>query len=157
MEEEIVAPDFEIGITGEKSPEDVWHSDSGSSDREGAQESAPETRERKTEANTETQLRKLLNIGKSTTGAAESTPRQRSKQRRISRSRSVTASNTPVEDQEMGKPRYTCPTEIAEIFAQEISPEDLCSLSAMKHGTPSAVREVMPNATVKQVCQMCKL
>ena len=27
----------------------------------------------------------------------------------------------------------------------------------MKNGTPSAVREVMPTASVEQICQMCKL
>ena len=50
-----------------------------------------------------------------------------------------------------------CPTKISEIFNKEISPKKLCILSAMKHGTPSAVHEIMPDASVAQICQMCKL
>ena len=44
-----------------------------------------------------------------------------------------------------------------DIFDQKISSEEMCAISAMRHGTPYDVREVMPDVTVKQICQMCKL
>ena len=50
-----------------------------------------------------------------------------------------------------------CPIKISGICNEEISRKKLCILSAMKHGTPSTVHEISSDATVAQICQICKL
>ena len=79
------------------------------------------------------------------------------KRQKVSRSKSITASRVPKDGRDTGKIPYAFPSRIADIFNQKISAEELCALSAMRHGTPYDVREMMPEATVKQICQMCKL
>ena len=151
-EEAEVAPDFDIGIIGDRNSPDAWQSEAGTSENE-------QTQIKRVESNpdTERQLRRLLSIQDTLPTDDEQDFRSESKRRRLSVSRSVTASRIPMKKHPSEKPDYTCPSKIAEIFNQDISSENLFVLSAMKNGTPSAVREVMPTASVQQICQMCKL
>ena len=55
------------------------------------------------------------------------------------------------------KEGYTSPTEIAKIFRNMITADELCQLSAMLDGTPSDVKWIIPKASVDQICKMCEL
>ena len=121
------------------------------------QDDAPTPQDEIVGFKTERQLRRLLNIQDILPVDEEKLHRLKPKRRRVSRSRSITASRVPKDGRDTGKPSYACPSRIADIFDQKISSEQLCALSAMRHGTPYDVRETMPDATVEQICQMCKL
>ena len=154
-------PDFDIGINDEE-PRDVWRSESEGpkarhwSDSDDAQSGTAVAQER-TEGFAGQKLRKLLDIQDSRSDGSGTVRRRSSKRRRRSRSRSRSKSGIPRVVQTSDRPSYVCPTKISEIFNEEISPKKLCILSAMKHGTTSAVHEIMPDASVAQICQMCKL
>ena len=55
------------------------------------------------------------------------------------------------------KRKLYIPAKIIEIFDGAISSENLCILSEMKVGSPSAVRKVMPQASAKQIYQVVEL
>ena len=111
----------------------------------------------KSDNNTERQLKRLLNIQQETVPTGDEQERRTlSKRRRLSVSRSTTSSRSEKKPK-TEKAYYTCPSKIAEIFNWKISSDSLCALSAAEDGTPSLVREVMPRASIKQICQMCKL
>ena len=110
----------------------------------------------RSENNTERQLKRLLNIQESEPTDDEQERRTSSKRRRLSVSRSTTSSRSEKKPK-TEKAYYTCPSKIAEIFKWKISSDSLCALSAVEGGTPSLVRKVMPMASIKQICQMCKL
>ena len=63
----------------------------------------------------------------------------------------------PKDEDALGNVNYISPAKIIEIFDGVISSENLCILSEMKVGSPSAVRKVMPQASAKQICQVVEL
>ena len=165
MEDSIISPDFDIGISEDANTQDVWRSDS--SDTEGSQPSVdarqPEDKDKGEEIKpspkngTEQQLKKLLNIKERQTSASRSRRRHRSKRRRVSPSRSKTTDHSDTENAADRGSSYISPTKIADIFENGISPEKLCELSTLKHGSPATVLKIMPKASVKQICQMVHL
>ena len=106
------------------------------------------------EPTTSQRLKNLLEISDKQPDVSMDTTRLSSKKRRFSRSRS---SSTAHKRRRKEEPFYICPSKISEIFKGEISPKKLCSLSAIKRGTPSVVLDIIPTASTVQICQMCKL
>ena len=91
------------------------------------------------------------------TDVEEKASPSRTKRRRLSRSISRSPVKKPRKDEPSQIASYTCPTQIADIFDRKISAKQLCTLSAITHGTPEKVREIVPGATIDQICQMVKL
>ena len=52
---------------------------------------------------------------------------------------------------------YTSPSKIAKIFRNMLTTDALCKLSTMQSGSSSDVKEIIPNASVDQICKMCDL
>ena len=99
---------------------------------------------------TKLQLQRLLNITDKPNETENSDERD-SKRLRLSRTVSRSKSSHGK------KPYYTDPSEIVGIFGTKLSPQSLCSLSTMTHGTPAEILKVVKNASVSQICKMCKL
>ena len=145
MENEVITPDFGIGITDYGNEKDAWQSDSDSVDD---MTPVSEVRDREqdcftddhAEENDKTIAQQIEDIFK-TNEPRVSVPPRGIKRRRVSQSTAIPSGREAA-------PVYTCPTRIAEIFGKKISPEDLCTLSAIKHVSPDAVREIIPGATV---------
>ena len=151
MEIEEIGPDFEIGITDRRESQESQHS-TVSSSVDHSEESREEAKH-----TTEQQIAKLLNIEKSQLNSPTPPRRQRRKRRRLSRSRSTSPSRYTQEEVTSKKSHFLPPSRVADIFDRKISPEELCSLSALKDGSPAAVFKIVPEATVDQICKMCKL
>ena len=81
--------------------------------------------------------------------------------KRVKRHRSPSLSRHDVKpvktEDRIEKEGYTSPTEIAKIFRNMITADELCQLSAMLDGTPSDVKWIIPKASVDQICKMCEL
>ena len=88
---------------------------------------------------------------------SSSAKRRSSKRKRSSRSRSTTADHGLQEERIPEKQSYLSPARIVDIFGKDISPENLCALSALKYCSQAAVFRIMPSATVEQICQMVEL
>ena len=101
-------------------------------------------------------LEKLLNLPALLPDSSRSERVRKSKRRRSSLSSYRTADHEPQYDSAK-EYSYIPPTKIADIFAGKLSSKTLCELSAMKCGSPSAVRRIMPNASVDQICRMANL
>lgn len=106
---------------------------------------------------TEQRLRRLLEIEEARSSADTAICLRRPKRQRESRSRSVPPRAESRQKRTSKKVAYICPTKIADIFDRKISSEDLCALSATTHGSPMTVREIIPGATVDQICKMVEL
>ena len=148
----------EIGLNfDEQTPDTNESKDRWQSDSQSASES-PETSNKEQDndtigpeegvkRSTGAQLKRLMEVNEP----------QSKKRQRVSESEAIPDSQKSKERQVTKKTLYTCPTKIAEIFNRKISSKDLCALSAIKDGSPDAVIEVIPDATVDQICKMCKL
>ena len=102
-------------------------------------------------------LEKLLNLPALLPDSSRSERVRKSKRRRSSPSSYRTAYHEPQYDSAKENSSYIPPTKIADIFAGMLSSKTLCELSAMKCGSPSAVRRIMPDASVDQICRMVNL
>ena len=90
--------------------------------------------------------------------ADDSDGEKRGKKRPGSLSPSENSSGeTSNSDQAKGADKYISPCIIAKIIRNKIDPKTLCQLSAMSSGTPSQIRKLVPNVSVKQICKMCEL
>ena len=137
--------DFESHSSQERAIEDTWHSDN---------EPSPS---RATSEDQRSQASKNSDESESSESSEDSPiwPRG-SKRRRLSISRSK-ATEQVVPKKPEGQDSYKSPTKIAKIFGRDISPKDLCKLSSLKCCSPTAVLQIMPKATVKQICKIVEL
>ena len=106
---------------------------------------------------TEQRLKRLLEIEEARSSADTTIRLRRLKRQRESRSRSVPPHAESRQVKTSKKVEYICPRKIADVFDRKISSEDLCALSAITHGSPMTVREIIPGATVDQICKMVEL
>ena len=161
MSEDEVCPDFDIGISdGDeqdivRSGTDTVQSDSRSeTDKSVSAQQAEEPGQ----AESLLKLRELLVMPVGPPAIPSSSQGRRSRSRRLSRGRSIAVRRSVVRGKKSPKrSSYLCPSKISDIFGSEISPKDLCLLSELKVGSPTAVRELVPRATIAQICKMCKL
>ena len=162
MEDKEIGLDFNIGKSPERPKQDVWESssesssskqDSGSndgqtSDKNGVDGEAVTTTARKPE--------EVIKPG--VTQSSEDSPIWPSRRkRRLSISRSKSGALESHDEPKTVQQRYISPTKIAEIFKGAISPAKLCQLSELKHGSPTAVHKIMPDASVDQICRVVEL
>ena len=133
MDMEEIGSDFEVGIIDRRESQESWHSMASSSvDR--SEEPLEEVKH-----TTEQQIEKLLKIEKPQSNSPTPSRRQRRKRRRLSRSRSTSPSQHTQVEVTSEKPHFLPPSRIADIFDRKISSHELCSLSALKDGSPAAV------------------
>ena len=151
MDGEEIGPDFEVGITDRGESQESRHS-TVSSSVDHSEESLEEAKH-----TTEKRIAKLLKIEKSQSNSPTPPRPQRRKRRRLSRSRSTSPSRYTQKEVTSKKPQFLPPSRVADIFDRKISPQELCSLSALKDGSPAAVFKIIPEATVDQICELCKL
>ena len=159
ISEEEVCPDFDIGISG-GGAQDVQHSDSEQSDSslDNSQKEIEKDSLDPDELGEIKQLEKILNVPDNQTDDSDSTADRGSKRQRLSRSGSETSNEKEkIKKRNPRKQFYICPTEISDVFGGKISSENLCRLSAMRYGSPTVIKELIPEATVPQICGMCKL
>ena len=161
MDSEEVGPDFEIGITDKGKTDESWQSSASDSVKHSAsaedptEKTIPVEQQEEEKTLTEQQLSRVLKGNQLQT--SRSRPRRRrSKRRRSSQTRSISASR---ETQGAAIPErpFISPSRIAKIFDKKISVKNLCALSALKHGSPTAIHKIMPTATIDQICQMAEL
>ena len=166
MDSEDIGLDFDCDISPEKPNDEVWHSESDHSTNQSGSEASdapsdPENDAEKQGANTTVRkLEKLLERKSSKSSkSSEDSPiwPRRKKRRRLSVSRSGTRKQDIKKEPKPEEQQYISPTLIAEIFKYKISPEKLCELSTLKSGSPTAVRKIMPTASVEQICKVSKL
>ena len=162
MEDEVITPDFDIGITDYENEKDAWQSDSDSVDnvkqvsevRDREQDCLTDDHAEEADKKFAQQIKNIFKTNEPRVSVPRTAPRKR---RRVSRSKArVLTGREALRGKTSGAPVYTCPTRIAGIFDKKISPEALCTLSAIKHGSPDMVREIIPRATVDQICQVVK-
>ena len=162
MENETVAPDFNMEMSDYDKEENVWESSpehsggSATPDRDRQQSKSPEAQTEPAGLTTDQLLKKLLKVDDSRTGADGPIPPRRLKRRRVSRSRSLPVGEDLLKEKSE-KPAYSCPTRIRDIFDRQISSKELCALSAITCGSPETVRKIIPGASVDQICRMVKL
>ena len=157
MPGEEIGPDFDIGINEGNTELDVWQSDKESEKSSSSSEKGPDEPigpEEQVKRDIKVQLQRLIESTEKTNEEQSSDERD-SKRRRLSRSRSKTVSRSKSSRGET--PYYTDPAEIARIFGTKLSPQSLCSLSTMAHGTPADILKLVRDATVSQICKMCQL
>ena len=161
MAEEAFAPDFDVGITGDGRELESWQSDHSPSnstpDSTREENSGADAQDELARGKTKQQLEKILRLEEGRTDVEKSASPRRSKRQRLSHSRSASLAKESREGGSSKRAAYTCPSRIADIFDRKISTEQLCTLSSMTHGTPESVREIIPEATIDQICQMVKL
>ena len=83
-------------------------------------------------------------------------PRRAKKRSQLPSSSGSDGGNIKSEPRTVHK-NYTSPSEIAKIFRKLLTTDTLCKLSALQSGTPSDVKEIIPEASVAQICRMCDL
>ena len=109
------------------------------------------------EDSTRDQIKKLLNIPKVQPKPPKPERRRKPKRRRSPSSRSRTADRESRQDTTEKNASFISPSKIADIFKGTLSSKNLCELSAMKCGSPTAIRKIMPDASVDQICRMVTL
>ena len=143
MDGEEINPDFEIGITDRGESQESRNSTVSSSvDR--SEESLEEAK-----VTTAKRIAKLLKIEKSQSNSPTPVWRRRRKRRRLSRSRSTSPSRETQKELTSKKPQFLPPSRVADIFDRKISSQELCSLSALKDGSPAAVFKI-----VRELCKL---
>ena len=166
-----ISPDFDLGISEQHAARDEqWEESAASSGNESQNVldqpgTAEEDHGDAVGRSTQQQLEKLLNIQQRQVSVSrQASPSKPRRRRRSKRRRSPSSSSrasgrdTSQSSVEGGQRRsYIPPTKIVNIFKGEISSEKLCDLSTMKDGSPTTVRNIVPTASVSQICQMVTL